>query len=765
MNFVNPFELLDVAEADAASIKKAKRRKLAEFDLSDDGMIEVGNQKVTKSDFIRVTDELDSNDKAEFYLFVKNNPRLNAFLTNGDTSFFTNYRQESIYSDADFVNFISPYFAQQYNKVLLEAYQNDNIPLLKRIVANPPLVNSRDTEKAYKGLSQFLKTIEEELHEIRTEIDNEESYYDEDTVDELDADLREKANNDAINILPSYFQAQRNEIAQKVRNISVAVFNGINNAEVAFQIVSYSLEFNTNNLTKQKLQKDYEQIKEIYENRKESEQFSPELAKYAGALLQIVQLIKQVENRQIATDTVPLKIYLLLPSIGELNNLPNIFDDVREQLALAIRSLSVTIWNKEGDINTALALIRKAQEINLNLTLKQEIEKNYNELCQIRDKQVSSIIEVLQGINKVIRQANMSYNQTVNTNEVRKVLNGLFNKKSIHMLMEANLTLKSQLLDQLRTILTILPSREANDLIEKLNVITENNSGLISKLNSMRIEKASINQSNTSSNKVISLTPPPPLATTTNSNNTTNTTQTRIYTNDSKSNKSSKNQSPNAKTSTNWLVVLLAFIISYVVTSIIASATHNSASYSNNSPTDYPSRVSESSPNNTYNATNTYIEPEPEKESQYKGNQLANGASPLNACFGKGRFGGNAWLLFKNSNSSDAIVCLVSVGTGKTIRNEYIRAGSNYRMENIPSGTYYLKVFYGNDWNPTLENVCGTKGSFESNPHFSKSDDSSDWIEIENSDYFYSTGEITLYAVTNGNMSQSPINEQSFFNN
>ncbi len=127
MNFVNPFELLDVAETDAVSIKKAKKRKLAEFDLSDDGIIEVGNQKVTKSDFIRAIDELDNNDKAEFYLFVKNNPRLNAFLTNGDISFFTNFRQESIYSDVNFINFVSPYFAEQYNKVLLETYQNDNL--------------------------------------------------------------------------------------------------------------------------------------------------------------------------------------------------------------------------------------------------------------------------------------------------------------------------------------------------------------------------------------------------------------------------------------------------------------------------------------------------------------------------------------------------------------------------------------------------------------------------------------------------------------
>jgi len=498
MNFVNPFELLDVAEADAASIKKAKRRKLAEFDLSDDGMIEVGNQKVTKSDFIRVTDELDSNDKAEFYLFVKNNPRLNAFLTNGDTSFFTNYRQESIYSDADFVNFISPYFAQQYNKVLLEAYQNDNIPLLKRIVANPPLVNSRDTEKAYKGLSQFLKTIEEELHEIRTEIDNEESYYDEDTVDELDADLREKANNDAINILPSYFQAQRNEIAQKVRNISVAVFNGLNNADVAFQIVSYSLEFNTNNLTKQKLQKDYEQIKEIYENRKESEQFSPELAKYAGALLQIVQLIKQVESNQISTSSIQPKVNSLF-SVSDLNQLPSVFDEIREQIAMAIRGLSVSVWNEKSDLDVALGLIQTAQKINLKAEVKSQINKAYNELNQLRDKQAEPIIEVLQGISKAIRQVNMSYGQTINTDKVREVLNGVFQSGVIQALKNVSPVMKGRIFDELRPILAILPSYFVNGFIDKLSGIASEDSVLTSKLNGMRQTSTSPSYSSSTS--------------------------------------------------------------------------------------------------------------------------------------------------------------------------------------------------------------------------------------------------------------------------
>ncbi|MFD0837376.1 J domain-containing protein [Mariniflexile aquimaris] len=150
--------------------------------------------------------------------------------------------------------------------------------------------------------------------------------------------------------------------------------------------------------------------------------------------------------------------------------------------------------------------------------------------------------------------------------------------------------------------------------------------------------------------------------------------------------------------------------------------------------------------------------------SKYRGNQLKNGTSPLDACFGKGVYSQNAWLKFDNSNKSDAVVCLVRSYDHKTIRNEYIRAGATFEMSKIPSGTYYIKVYYGNDWNPNKKNFCGINGAFERNVSFSKSDKIGDQIRIENTSRSYTTGTITLYAVENGNMTTESIDEEDFFN-
>jgi hypothetical protein len=154
-------------------------------------------------------------------------------------------------------------------------------------------------------------------------------------------------------------------------------------------------------------------------------------------------------------------------------------------------------------------------------------------------------------------------------------------------------------------------------------------------------------------------------------------------------------------------------------------------------------------------ATNQEYVPSP-----YLGNQLINGASPLDDCFGKGLYNGRATLTIKNGGSSDAIICLYSISDDRTIRNEYVQKDSNFTMSNISQGNYKIRVFYGNDWNPNLTNSCGSTGNFENNVNFSEFD-STDYFE--DSDRGHTVATITLYTVEGGNASSSSIDQSTFF--
>jgi len=52
-----------------------------------------------------------------------------------------------------------------------------------------------------------------------------------------------------------------------------------------------------------------------------------------------------------------------------------------------------------------------------------------------------------------------------------------------------------------------------------------------------------------------------------------------------------------------------------------------------------------------------------------------------------------------NSNVSEAVICLVeNKKPMRTIRNQYMNMGNSFKMNNIPDGEYFLKVYYGTNW-------------------------------------------------------------------
>lgn len=219
-----------------------------------------------------------------------------------------------------------------------------------------------------------------------------------------------------------------------------------------------------------------------------------------------------------------------------------------------------------------------------------------------------------------------------------------------------------------------------------------------------------------------------------------------------------------------WKWGLLGMVSLWLVNAVIKSNKSSTYDSSSTRPIDNktPSKIENSSaptttdydtqqdnsPSNSY----TYIPP---IESAYKGNQLKDGASPLNDCFGKGIYSGNAKLTIKNGGNSDAIICLYSISQERTIRNEYVQKNSSFTMSNIPQGSYKIRVLYGNDWNPDLDNQCGSKGHFDSDVNFSEFD-GTEWFE--DSENGFTVASVTLYTVEGGNASSSAIDQSQFFN-
>lgn len=218
---------------------------------------------------------------------------------------------------------------------------------------------------------------------------------------------------------------------------------------------------------------------------------------------------------------------------------------------------------------------------------------------------------------------------------------------------------------------------------------------------------------------------------------------------------------------TNWGGWIFGIILFIVVIKACSAANKNDDNSNYNTAVD-TAAVSVDTTALLVDTTATAVDtsaiaiPSEQYTSEYIGNQLENGASPLDDCFGSGSYGGNATLTIKNGGNSDAIVCLYSTSNDRTIRNEYVQKNSSFKMSSIAQGYYKIRVFYGNDWNPNLKNSCGSDGNFESDINFSEFDREE---YFEDSSRGFTNATITLYTVSNGNASSSSIDPSTFFNN
>lgn len=632
MQYINPIEILGLSNIEDTSIidneiiKKAKRKLFADIDLSDNGLYDYYGLQLTKGDCEKVIDDLSNNDLKEFYLYLSSNKRLNSFLVTGNGDVFTNFNHDSIFKLPEFVKFISPYFAPKFDKALLNAFENEDVEQTKSILKTSFLISQSDINLAYKSVSNNIQDRIDEIAEIKRDIKNEESIYDEDDINEVVDLVVANFSSEILNCLPNYFQSQILKIAKEINYLNVVIWDNFDDTQVCNDLLEHVLTLNIGGLDKPTFQKNYEIVRKKNQERIEQKKRIPILRKYADYLIETKTKLKEIKDKTTTPATLLSWVNSSI-SISDVNNLPTDFDEIKNQVALSLRAMSVEVWNSYSNIDVSVDLINKANGIS---GLKFETRNNLQEA-------------------------------------------------------KKNLT-------------------EIKTKIDVANLVKQ-----------------------------------------------------RPHTPTTTSSASSSSTKSNDDSSGCLWIVIIAFIIGIVFA--VNSNKDNSS--------DYPSSTDDSEIltvdsaaviiDSAATVTDEYAAP---VESIYKGNQLPDGASPLTACFGKGIYNGNATLTIKNGGNSDAIVCLYSIVDDRTIRNEYVQKNSSFTMSNISQGEYKIRVFYGNDWNPELENSCGTKGNFESDVNFSEFDGTE---YFEDSERGFTNATITLYTVQDGNASSSIIDQSQFF--
>jgi hypothetical protein len=215
MQYINPFELLKIkldnlSAIDGTIIKKAKRKLLSEIELNDIGTILYHGIGLTKADCLQTIDDLDNKDKKEFHFFIFQNKYLNNFISEGKLDFFDNYKVESIYKLPEFLDFISPFFSEQYDKLLVLNFKSGQVDNVIKILSVKPITNDSYFGKCYKSTYVFLWEMDADINHISDDIKNKKGLFIENKFNELPNVIFERINIPLLNLLPSYFQNLRN---------------------------------------------------------------------------------------------------------------------------------------------------------------------------------------------------------------------------------------------------------------------------------------------------------------------------------------------------------------------------------------------------------------------------------------------------------------------------------------------------------------------------------------------------------------------------
>lgn len=272
MQYLNPYELLKITavnlfDVDSRSIIREKKKLLQEIELSDTASIAHNGIELTKADCIRAVDDLDDKNKREFHFFIFQNKPLNDFLTNASLTFFERFQVESIYKLPEFLDFISPYFASQYDKILADNFRTQNIKAVSKILSVKPITNDLYHESCYKGVYSFIRNIDSEITHHIKEIESNKNTFVKSDFSEYPPLIKEKVNIELINILPSYFQSLRNQLAQTIRSLARDINNDpYNKYKPAYEIIEIASKLNTDGLVKQTITKGYYTIKKNYED-------------------------------------------------------------------------------------------------------------------------------------------------------------------------------------------------------------------------------------------------------------------------------------------------------------------------------------------------------------------------------------------------------------------------------------------------------------------------------------------------------------------
>ncbi len=216
MRYIDPYEFfeIDIDSNEALSpskLRRARQRKLAEFELSDDGFLYWEGEAVEKRLALDLAEALSDPTTSEYYRWIHEDKALKTFLKGDGATPLQAVYINGILRDESYRDFCSPFFAATFDRILRPALETRDWIDAKMILEHSNLISVDDLDQAYASAVRYMERSILAL-EKASRSDNPKSelshieFVTWDTFPGL------------ANAFPDHFQALVNKLSRKVRD-------------------------------------------------------------------------------------------------------------------------------------------------------------------------------------------------------------------------------------------------------------------------------------------------------------------------------------------------------------------------------------------------------------------------------------------------------------------------------------------------------------------------------------------------------------------
>ncbi|MEO7311707.1 MAG: hypothetical protein ABIX01_14985 [Chitinophagaceae bacterium] len=267
IHYISPLLMLNLdgkTSFDKKDLLLAKKKMLAELELSGGTTIDFKGKAFSKNDIVVFFDQLHQTEELAFHQAVAADTTLLHFLEGRGLLLLHRFAQQPLYLQAAFIEWISPWFAFAFSKAAKECFKKSDTEGWNYLMSLPLMMDLRHQEKCWMVLDSAMQENIEQLKELHDSGKAKLSARDE--VQRIEKLCDYRLVNMMVQLPENRFASQRDEYAFDMMQVLIDLFNA-QNRTYALDTLRNAKVLAHSEYMQQQLQDKYDEMQAIVRNK------------------------------------------------------------------------------------------------------------------------------------------------------------------------------------------------------------------------------------------------------------------------------------------------------------------------------------------------------------------------------------------------------------------------------------------------------------------------------------------------------------------